>query len=307
MRHAHQDVFFHMVEGKPVGISLGYDWCAEHEHGISRLKDLLGVKSPEFPMGVEDRLAKPSKEACENIRFDTFSCRMPSAPGSEKKTFKLEGARLWVSSELTSSWALHSTHFQESLKAPKKPFMAHMFGRSKDHDKLKVDGFHEMSKESMHSDYLMQSEWGQEGFKVTVWGKERVKALTQMHQALINGELTVSTGSSPNPFGRGGLHLMLACALPLDYKESVLANDKDYKEMTLAVRATGIEDEIKKAGKGFYALAPRYFDVDGVKTLKFFLNPREQNKYKSGWFTLTELREWIKEQGPVIKKKETAQ
>lgn len=85
MRHAHQNVFFHLNKGKPIGLSLGFDWCAEHEHGLSGLRSILGVKSPEFPMGVEDRLATPTEENKVNIRFDTFSCRMPACPDSGKK------------------------------------------------------------------------------------------------------------------------------------------------------------------------------------------------------------------------------
>lgn len=306
MRHAHQNVFFHLSDGKPIGLSLGFDWCAEHEHGISGLRSILGVKTPDFPMGVEDRLANPTEENKANIRFDTFSCRMPTAPGSEKKTMTLKGARLYVSRDLTSSWLTHSESFKESLKSPSKPFMAYRFGRKKDHDSLCTEGIVEFDEKQTYSDPLIEAQWDQSSFKVVVWGTARVKALASIYEALLAGKCTLSVGSSPNPFSRGGLHLMLVDEIPQKFKDSVLASDQAHKALMDDVKATRIEDTLKAAGKGYYALQPRYFKQDGEKEeLKFFLNPREQHKYESGWFTVQELEMWAKNTGPVLKEKES--
>ena len=301
MRHAHQDVFFHLTEDhRPLGLALGYDWCAEHERGIAALSALLGVPTVEYPMGVQDRLAKPSARAQECIQFTAFIARLPCAPGSVQKTFAVPGARLIVSDELCSPWRVNTESHQRWLANPKKPRAAHTFGTPK-HQELNVDGFVIPSKTMRASDPLVESQWGASGFDVTVWGADRVGALAEIHQALLKGQLTVSTGKSANPFGRGGLHLMIASKLPEPFKQSVLDNDKAHQALCSALANTGIEAAIARAGKGFYALMPRFWEDGERQVLKCFLNPREQSKYNSGWFTIEELQDWLLEKGPVIK------
>ena len=303
MRHAHQDVFFHLTENRePMGLALGYDWCAEHERGIARLTRLLGVPAVEYPMGVQDRLANPGEQARECIRFTEFAARLPCAPGSSKKTSTIPGARLIVSENLCSNWRANTESHQRWLANPKKPRAAYSFGTAK-HQELNVDEFVSPSETTLaSSDILVESQWGESGFDVTVWGAARVGALAEIHQALLKGQLTVSTGQSANPFGRGGLHLIIAARLPETFKQSVLDTDTAHQALRIALAETGIEAAIAKAGKGFYALSPRFWQDGEKKVLKCFLNPREQSKYNSGWFTIEELQDWLLEKGPVIKK-----
>ena len=41
--------------------------------------------------------------------------------------------------------------------------------------------------------------------------------------------------------------------------------------------------------------------IDDTGNLRFFLNPREQNRYNHGWFSLEELKAWAGDTGPIIK------
>ncbi|MFA6407274.1 MAG: hypothetical protein WCV80_01030, partial [Candidatus Paceibacterota bacterium] len=61
------------------------------------------------------------------------------------------------------------------------------------------------------------------------------------------------------------------------------------------------EDELKKAGIGYFALSPRWKD-ETKKEIVFWLNPREQRENNYGWFSAADLKLWIKGKGPIPKK-----
>ena len=89
-------------------------------------------------------------------------------------------------------------------------------------------------------------------------------------------------------------------------KAEMLARDEDARRLQTTAEKTGIAKKLKKAGLGWYALKPAWRDFfkDPVYRSKykviFFLNPEEQDKYNSGWFTVEELLQWIKGKGPVM-------
>ena len=75
--------------------------------------------------------------------------------------------------------------------------------------------------------------------------------------------------------------------------------------------ATGIEEVLKKAGKRYYALSPRWAaSIKGTKNgevetkygVVFWLNPCDQYKNNYGHFTVEELQQWAKGEGPIPKK-----
>ena len=67
------------------------------------------------------------------------------------------------------------------------------------------------------------------------------------------------------------------------------------------MKATHIEEILKKANKKYYALSPSY-DENG--NLRFWLNPKEQSIYSMGWYSLEDLIAWANETGSVIKRKD---
>jgi hypothetical protein len=60
-----------------------------------------------------------------------------------------------------------------------------------------------------------------------------------------------------------------------------------------------IEETLKKAGKTYFALVPHRMKDESVK---FWLNPFEQDRYESGYFDLADLLLWADDQGPIVKK-----
>lgn len=310
MREAYFDKQFLLNEDNQlVGFCAGYDRCAEHEHGIKPLKALLNVPSKKFMEGVEDRLAKPTEGTKKYIRFVEYSVRVKNPEGELKKTRKVVGARFVVGEFLDgiedykdSNIDFYKTQHDRYLKAPNFSWIVNTFTKTP----ALLDGPLELGEtEPTKRDYnyFTSTSWGDDSFCIEVWGTERVKALKQIYEALINGRCTISLSGSENPFAGSGLCFTLIDMLSTDHKVEVLQSDLQYKRLIETFEATGIEKKLKEAGKHWYALSPR-FDKNGE--LKAWLNPQEQSKYTHGWFSIEELSLWAENKGPVLKPKQAA-
>lgn len=75
---------------------------------------------------------------------------------------------------------------------------------------------------------------------------------------------------------------------------------KDQEDLTLfsEVKKTRIVSKLAKANKGYFALKPAR-QPDG--SIKFWLNPYDQDKNRTMWCTLDDLNDWIKGKGPIVK------
>jgi hypothetical protein len=62
-------------------------------------------------------------------------------------------------------------------------------------------------------------------------------------------------------------------------------------------KRTRVENLLRKKKKGYFSLSPRY---NKSGELVVWLNPFEQSKYNSGWFTIQDLRDWARDKGKVI-------
>ena len=114
--------------------------------------------------------------------------------------------------------------------------------------------------------------------------------------------------AGPNtPFGTAGLCLIKYSSFSDEEKEEMLQKDHDRKKLMAAAEKTKIAKKLEKAGLGYYALAPQWTDFFKKPSFQskypviFFLNPKQQDKYNSGWFTVEDLLQWIKGTGPIVK------
>ena len=145
------------------------------------------------------------------------------------------------------------------------------------------------------------------GFATTV--PEVAEQLKELAEALQQGDGAVYLGGmSDNPFARNGLCIVIASRLPQDVIECMSKVDETQYKLEEAVKKTGIEDQLKEAGLRYYALKPAWKTElkrtsleDTEHPVVFFLNPHEQKQYAAGWFTVEQLQEWIRGEGPVIK------
>lgn len=99
---------------------------------------------------------------------------------------------------------------------------------------------------------------------------------------------------------RRGLSFVIYSRIAQSVLDATLERDCNHKALLDAAKATGVEEVLKAARRGWYALAPAW--ADPAKTsVKFFLNPREQHRFNHGWFTVAELEAWAAGHGPVMK------
>jgi hypothetical protein len=142
--------------------------------------------------------------------------------------------------------------------------------------------------------------WDGSSFGIVI-AKEHKQMLEDLKAAFERNDIAVWIGGrSKNPFENPGLIVVIASMVSEENKKMMCDSDLDHLELMKAFKKTGIEELLKKAGKGYYALSPKWKNEE-KKELVFWLNPHEQNKYDSNWFTLQNLIDWTHDKGPVIK------
>lgn len=100
--------------------------------------------------------------------------------------------------------------------------------------------------------------------------------------------------------GKHGLVICIPSRVDIRTKTDMYASDFNTLELRKISDEIGIEQELIDAKKEFLGLKPGWKDP-ATKTVWFWLNPKDQNKYNHGWFTVEELKQWMEEKGPVIK------
>ena len=152
---------------------------------------------------------------------------------------------------------------------------------------------------------MIATSWDDHSFAILACGKDEVAKLEQFLSLAKAEELCISMGTPKTPFAAAGLNLLLRSKIPEQEKSEMMKKDIDAINLYMAVKRTRIEKILKKAGKEYYALLPRWeFESERGKSrykVRFFLNPKEQSKNNYGWFTVEELKLWAKGKGPIPK------
>ena len=276
MRRAYYDVGFMVQDdGTLVGISLGYDRCAEHEWGIRDIQAALGVTIPETPIGIEDRVATRMPS---NLKFGRYTAKPRDKRRKGYPAAYLILDQRWSPVDIESKPA-------EALSNMDVQFIGLM--TDKDHDPK----------------WDCACAWSSDSFVINVRGAENIARLEELYEAFKTCDISMGVPWARS-FFRGGLAFVITSRVPDAEREAIRVRDLAHKKLLDAAKATGIYETLEAAGKGFHALSPDWLDREAQEDVIFFLNPREQSKYSSGWFTLDELQAWTKEQGPILKHKE---
>jgi hypothetical protein len=140
------------------------------------------------------------------------------------------------------------------------------------------------------------------GLHVPLAQREIPKMLYDAFQAN-NGVIMLS--GKKNPFANNGLLLLDYAQIPEDIKVQARADDKAGREQQAMFRKmeqeSGVFELLKNSGKRFYYLGIRRLDEKGQPS--WWLNPSEQHKYESGWYTTEQLKLWAEDKGPVVEKR----
>jgi hypothetical protein len=142
------------------------------------------------------------------------------------------------------------------------------------------------------------AEWGEAGF--AVYEPAGGTILLDIYAAIQRKDLAVWVGHSVAPVSEGGgLNIVIASHIPSDKAaESALAGREraERERAWIAARGTLLED-LKAAGKGYFYLGDPKF-IRGE--LRVWLNPMQQDDNNYGWFTVAELQQWVRNEGPIV-------
>lgn len=287
MRRALQDNGFITADGitgqngpvgsNVIGINLGYDYCAEHEWGIQNLCKAFGI-----PGGPARRRDISSLVQNDLVGADTRT--VTRVPTNGLNFFKdLNGYAYLLFNPSFGWWKvgnLTAERFDQMLDAYKNEELVTAWDRVSFGIRVKND--------SPDSGAAM---------------------LGQIYEAFTKRDVMIFLGGRHNPFANNGLVLAIRSRMPAKALNQMKEADEDYLNLTEAAEKTGIKENLKAAGRRYFALSPRW--VFGIKSrdgaiktahpVIFWLNPMEQDRNNCGWFTVEQLLEWIDGKGPIPK------
>lgn len=181
-------------------------------------------------------------------------------------------------------------HGVASYSGRNKQWVSHLFD----------DGVNKMKT----SAYEFSSYWDEKSFLLVTKPDDHdrfddiVRSIREMDAAIFIG--------GAGAFSNGGLNIVIISKMQQDVRDAMSKLDESKYRLKATAEATGIHEEAKRAGKAYFALSPGWKDKS-EKEIHFWLNPYEQDKYNAGWYSLTELRQWFKNEGPIIKEDKNKQ
>lgn len=254
--------------GQVLGISLGWDFATEHESGINGIKEAFGLAStPSRRLLGAD--ARTNTICPDELRF------FPDLSGYAYLMFM-------------ESWLWRQGPEYQT---------AEYFDR-------RLDVHFRRDEEEF------STAWSEKDFGVRLkndsLGHGRM-VLGQIYDAFKKCDGMIFLGARDNPFGNSGLMLAVRSRLDTAVIKHMKAVDSNYLKLKKADEKTGVREKLKDAKLGYFALSPswlakdgRFEDVESSYPVVYWLNPYDQQKYNSGWFTVEQLLEWIDGKGPVL-------
>ena len=270
--------------GELVAINLGFDFCCEHECGTKGFYNKLGITGPTAAIqGVRSR------------RIQEWDNDLLIIKEYKNDTVMLWGGYL--------SYAYTEEQRMDRLKDIPRELEAPKWSKAAEEDK-------EWSS-------AWSSGPGSVDFGLR-FRKDADGVIYELKEALERKDVSVWINSGGDLFGnRGGLVLAITSKIPESVDEAITKADLDYLSLTKAADKTKIKIKLDKAraakvnssGRssfGYYALSPSWMNSNksSKHPVMFWLNPMDQESTNYGWFTVEELEQWIKGEGPIPKSPE---
>jgi hypothetical protein len=304
MRKAFNDYGFLVDDDIFIGISLGYDYCAEHEWGIKGIKSTFGIpeETTRKNMGIKSRTITICPE---NLLFE--------------KDGK-DGAVLWT------GWQSYfdkkvKTELPRDLKDYKKRIKSDMKWEAEAKKRYEAKG------ETYRRDEKdpMISAWSERDFGVAVYGEEKVAWLEYLYEQFKkkNVAITRLNISGDNPFANASLSLVIVDRLP-DYALDALYNgDKKYLDLEDYEKKIGMVKIKEKARENshkrnkdshmgsykqlhyYMACSPDWINYEdeearearkkelGTKyDIQYWINYADDDDI-AGWYTVEVIKKWL--------------
>lgn len=249
------------VNGEVIGFHLSADHCAEHEWGIKGIKRDLGITGEGF--GIENRTITNA----DSVVLFKFTKRV----GNRGRKKQVQCACL--------------TNYTRYDGKP-----------------IGIEDVTEYISDFRYTEGDKQTAgaWNEEHFMFAVSGAEHIDALEMVYNAFKTNDIAVFL-SNGAVFKNAGLSFAMVSRFPADVAKQMEDTDKSQARLNKAFADTGIADLLRKAGKQYFALSPRWTDDDETD-LRYWLNPMDQANNNYGWFTLDDLKQWAENRGPIPKK-----
>lgn len=280
MRKGNDCDFIYDENQQVIGLNLGADFCAEHEWGIDGIKRGFGM-----PINENEKPFASWWKAILGIGKPVM--------GIDKRAItKCPDTLLKGESTIETTDYSDKKRKKQKLKVYYLGYKSYFYGE----DKHQI--FKQKLKEIWDGSKQVWGWWAEDDFMVASTNKE---AIDQLFQAFQNKDVVIMLGGG-HVFKNSGLCLIQKSKISEENKKYLYDNDFESWQLKQAAVKTGIYERIEKGGKRFFALSPRWKDQD-KKEIVFWLNPQEQQKYSSGWYSVEDLDKWVKDEGPVIENK----
>lgn len=257
------------IDGRFVGVNLGADHVSEHEWGIKYIRQSFGMD--DQAVGLERRIVRAVP-----VPRDYQPRLQPIFVRGVRQQVAAEGQFVGFFFDVRSEIPHELSYgFQDGLATA---WSERAFGVR----------LNEPTEPSKRPGKRSKKTFGEKFLRDAANLKELYDAFSSLDVAIWLG--------GGGPFRNAGLCLAIASRLPGTLTAPWKEHDEEVIKLKADVEAIGIEEELRSAGKRWFALSPRR---DGEKIL-FWLNPLEQDIHNYGWFSVEDLRLWAKDQGPVM-------
>lgn len=288
MRKAGNDYGIILIDGKFIGISLGYDFTAEHEWGIEKMKDRF-----EIPEKTSKNIGIESRSITKNIENIIF----------KKQTYKKQKFAL-----------LYTGYHYRTLEESQKVIPNDLENYKQDIQwRVGYDEKHP-PREGKENDPIITA-WDSEGFGVGVMGVDEVGYLKELYQAFndINITITYINMMPKNPFSNSALCLLIKDRIPEEFKISMYNADKEYYDRIEYEKKIGMTKIKEKYGNngykehGYYMACSakwidyndeenreaRKKDYDTKYDIIYWINYSDDDDVH-GWFSVEDIKKWLK-------------
>lgn len=265
--------------GQIIGVNLGWSFCAEHEWGIDGIRRAFGIPGePERRRGTRDLMQS-------------------DLVGAEVRTITKVPKSLIFREFESAVYLVYSSYYE--VEEPSQEYLDRMM-------EIRSD-----------SESDLQTAWSRGSFGIHLKKDQsdvlttRTMVLGQLYEALRRKDAMIFIGGRSNPFGNGGLVIAIRSRVPADALRQMKESDENYLDLIDAVekveKETGLKAKLEAAGRKYFYLSPRWakdVQLNGETTehpVVFWLNPYEQRKNNSGYYTVEQLLDWIEGKGPIPK------
>lgn len=297
MRKAFNDYGIIVDDGKFIGIALGYDYCSEHEWGISGIKRVCGIpESSRKCMGIDNRTIRKVPE----IKFSEVNVNRTTKNLMKGKyaILYVERASMWKSDEVSDDDNLPYVfnNWRQDLT------WNHKWNQKQDNPKNKKDN--------------IITAWDEDSFGVAVMGEKEVQYLKELKEAIETKNFSIASANfrAVNPFAGTSLCLLIRDRIPQDVLNDMYIGDKSHYDKEDYEKKIGMKKLIEKKGNKngyhglhyFMACSPKWINYEDKEDrekqkkeyntkydIMYWINYSDDDN-NCGWYTVEEIKQWLK-------------